>query len=79
MIFIVWQGIDTDLHGTPAFLQGASVDPDHDKHIDKELEQKCIQTNISGETKLELSIKVFPSKTNISYFVRLSSNVEILI
>jgi len=41
------KGIDTDLHGTPAFLQGASVDPNHDKHIDKEVEEKCIQTNIS--------------------------------
>ena len=42
------QGIDTDLHGTPAFLQSLSVDPEHDKHIDPDLENKCIQTNISG-------------------------------
>ena len=42
------QGIDTDLHGTPAFLQSLSVDPDHEKHIDPDLENKCIQTNISG-------------------------------
>jgi len=47
LLSIGYQGIDTDLHGTPAFLQGASVDPNHDKHIDKETEDKCIQTNIS--------------------------------
>ena len=41
------QGIDTDLHGTPAFLQSLSVDPEHKNHIDPDLEQKCIQTNIS--------------------------------
>ena len=44
-----FQGIDTDLHGTPAFLQAASVDPDHQKHIEADLEEKCIQTNISGQ------------------------------
>ena len=49
LLSIGYQGIDTDLHGTPAFLQGASVDPNHDKHIDKETEDKCIQTNISGK------------------------------
>ena len=41
------KGIDTDLHGTPAFLQAASVDLNHEKHIDKDTENKCIQTNIS--------------------------------
>ena len=42
------KGIDTDLHSTPAFMQAASVDPNHEKHIDKDTENKCIQTNISG-------------------------------
>jgi len=41
------KAIDNDLHGTPAFLQSASVDPNHAKHIKKEVEQQCIQTNIS--------------------------------
>jgi len=41
------KAIDNDLHGTPAFLQAASVDPNHAKHIKKEVEQKCIETNIS--------------------------------
>jgi len=41
------KAIDNDLHGTPAFLQAASVDPNHAKHIKKEVEQQCIQTNIS--------------------------------
>ena len=41
------KGIDNDLHGTPAFLQSASVDPNHEKHIDPALEQRCIQLNIS--------------------------------
>jgi hypothetical protein len=41
------KGIDTDLHGTPAFLQAASVDPNHEKHIKKETEQRCIEINIS--------------------------------
>jgi len=41
------KGIDNDLHGTPAFLQSASVDPNHAKHINKDVEQKCIETNIS--------------------------------
>ena len=34
------QGIDNDLHGTPAFLQNASVDPNHKKHIDPEVEME---------------------------------------
>ena len=41
------KGIDNDLHGTPAFLQTASVDPNHSKHIKEEVEKKCIETNIS--------------------------------
>merc|ERR1719509_237729 len=41
------KGIDNDLHGTPAFLQTASVDPDHKKHIDPAVEQRCIALNIS--------------------------------
>ena len=46
--FLTLQAIDNDLHGTPAFLQTASVDPNNVKHIKKEVEQQCIQTNISG-------------------------------
>ena len=34
------QGIDNDLHGTPAFLQNASVDPNHKKHIDPEVDME---------------------------------------
>jgi tetratricopeptide (TPR) repeat protein len=41
------KGIDNDLHGTPAFLQSASVDPNHKKHIDAALEKRCIELNIS--------------------------------
>jgi len=41
------KGIDNDLHGTPAFLQNASVDPNHKKHIDPEVEKQCIALNIS--------------------------------
>jgi len=41
------KGIDNDLHGTPAFLQNASVDPNHKKHIEPEVEKRCIELNIS--------------------------------
>merc|ERR1719500_1931542 len=41
------KGIDNDLHGTPAFLQTASVDPNHKKHIEPAVEQRCIALNIS--------------------------------
>ena len=34
------QGIDNDLHGPPAFLQNASVDPNHKKHIDPEVDKE---------------------------------------
>merc|ERR1712080_159679 len=40
------KGIDNDLHGTPEFLQAASVDPNSDKKISPELEQECIRANI---------------------------------
>ena len=46
-LYIIVQGIDNDLHGTPAFLQVASVDPNHKKHIDPEVEKRCIELNIS--------------------------------
>jgi len=41
------KGIDNDLHGTPAWLQNESVDPNHKKKIDPALEQQCIAMNIS--------------------------------
>jgi len=46
------KGIDTDLHGTPAFLQAASVNPDQKNCISKETEQECIQLNISVHNNL---------------------------
>jgi hypothetical protein len=47
------QGIDTDLHGTPAFLQFASVDPNHVNHVNPETEQRCIQMNITSMFSLK--------------------------
>ena len=47
-----------------------SVDPDHKKHIDPELEQKCIDTNISGESRdaiFALRILLFISLTVITF------------
>ena len=41
------KGIDNDLHGTPEFLKTSSVNPDSEKKIDDELEDKCIEANIS--------------------------------
>lgn len=41
------KGIDNDLHGKPAFLQFASVDPNSDKKIPENLEDECIKANVS--------------------------------
>lgn len=41
------KGIDNDLHGTPSFLQAASVDPDSEKKISDQMELECINANIS--------------------------------
>ena len=41
------KGIDNDLHGTPAFLQSSSVNPNSDKKISKDLEEQCIKANIA--------------------------------
>ena len=41
------KGFDNDVHGTPSFLQAASVDPNSDKKIPPEMEQECIKANIS--------------------------------
>jgi len=46
------KGIDTDLHGTPAYLQFASVDPQQKNCVSKEVEQECIQLNISVHNNL---------------------------
>jgi len=48
------KGIDTDLHGTPAFLQAASVNPDQKNCITKEQEKQCIQLNISVHNNLAM-------------------------
>jgi len=50
------KGIDNDLHGTPAFLQVASVDPNSDKKITPELEKECIKANISVYNNLAVCI-----------------------
>merc|ERR1712050_251314 len=50
------KGIDNDLHGTPAFLQTSSVDPNSEKKISAELEQECIKTNISVYNNLAVCI-----------------------
>merc|ERR1719348_1146540 len=57
---------DSDLHGTPAFLQSASVDPNHAKHIDKDLESRCIQTNISVYNNLCACLLADPDKADSS-------------
>jgi len=50
------KGIDNDLHGTPAFLQVASVDPNSEKKITEEMEQECIKANISVYNNLAACI-----------------------
>jgi len=50
------KGIDNDLHGTPAFLQSASVDPNSEKKITEEMEQECIKANISVYNNLAACI-----------------------
>ena len=57
------KGIDNDLHGTPEFLKTSSVNPDSEKKIDDELEDKCIEANISiynnlGKNSLTLYILI---------------------
>ena len=49
------KGIDNDLHGTPAFLQSSSVNPNSDKKISKDLEEQCIKANIAIYNNLEHS------------------------
>eukprot|EP00088_Acartia_fossae_P047831 TRINITY_DN5197_c0_g1_i12.p1 TRINITY_DN5197_c0_g1~~TRINITY_DN5197_c0_g1_i12.p1 ORF type:complete len:219 (+),score=91.36 TRINITY_DN5197_c0_g1_i12:49-705(+) len=46
------KGIDTDLHGTPAFLQQLSVHPGQKNSIPKELEDQCIELNVSVHNNL---------------------------
>jgi len=46
------KGIDTDLHGTPAFLQQLSVHPGEKNSISKELEDQCIELNITVHNNL---------------------------
>jgi len=46
------KGIDTDLHGTPAFLQQLSVHPGQNNSIPKELEDECIALNITVHNNL---------------------------
>ena len=47
---IYLKGIDNDLHGTPAYLQAVSVNPDQANCISKQMEQECIQLNIQGRS-----------------------------
>ncbi|XP_023327118.1 tetratricopeptide repeat protein 9C, partial [Eurytemora carolleeae] len=46
------KGIDNDLHGTPAYLQAVSVNPDQANCISKQMEQECIQLNIQVHNNL---------------------------
>jgi len=46
------KGIDVDLHGTPAFLQEMCVHPGQQNTMPPELEQQCIQLNISVHNNL---------------------------
>ena len=41
------KGIDNDLHGTPAYLQAVSVNPDSNVKISEDLEKQCIKANIA--------------------------------
>ena len=41
------KGIDNDLHGTPAYLQAVSVDPNSKVKISEDLEKQCIKANIA--------------------------------
>ena len=41
------KGIDNDLHGTPAYLQAFSVDPNSKVKISQDLEEQCIKANIA--------------------------------
>ena len=41
------KGIDNDLHGTPAYLQAVSVDPNSNVKISEDLEKQCIKANIA--------------------------------
>jgi len=60
------KGIDNDLHGTPAFLQSASVDPNSDKKISPELEKECIKANISVYNNLAVCILTNARDNSIS-------------
>jgi len=46
------KGIDTDLHGTPAFLQQMSVHPEQKNSIPKDVEDACIEMNITVHNNL---------------------------
>lgn len=60
------KGIDNDLHGTPAFLQTSSVDPNSEKKITEEMEKECIKTNISVYNNLAACILANARDNSIS-------------
>lgn len=54
------KGIDNDLHGTPSFLQAASVNPDSDKKISAQMELECINANIRYVFQKQISYEGVP-------------------
>jgi len=64
------KGIDNDLHGTPAYLQAVSVDPNSKVKISEDLEKQCIKANIAIYNNLAaclLASSPAGSKTEVEY------------
>ena len=73
------KGIDTDLHGTPAFLQSASVDPNSSKKVAKEVEDQCIAANISIYNNLAACLLASPDHQSEADFEKVVTYADIVL
>ena len=72
-------GIDNDLHGTPSFMQFASVDPDSEKKIPQSLEQECIKANISIYNNLAACMLASEAHTTEADFEKVVKYTDIVL
>jgi tetratricopeptide (TPR) repeat protein len=73
------KGIDNDLHGTPAFLQNVSVNPEAANCMRPEDEEKCIKANISIYNNLAACLLASSSHTTEADYEKVAKYAEIVI